>query len=354
MKPPVFQYHPIPVDPPVLKKRLYAINLDRVEDPTLGLLFRDQRDELDRQLNMLADRNTRRFLFGSIQLYGKVEDKLLDAARTILEATQFHTSSEDSRGLVTASMFAERAQRELSHLFQSQPEMTSEVQITDRISGIMVNRGKLLIGTTFRCPTSRVEALIQHEIGTHVVTYWNGLNQRFNLMSSGLAGYDELQEGLAVLAEYLVGGLNYARLRLLAGRVMAAHLLEQGANFVETYFKLWNGYNFRRRTAYVITSRVFRSGGLTKDAIYLRGLTYLLKHFSKSNDLASLYVGKIAKQHLPIIEELQHRQVVTAPRLLPSFFHLPGTQLRLKRLSFGLEPLDLITKKTKKSTKPIQ
>ena len=36
-----------------------------------------------------------------------------------------------------------------------------------------------------------------------------------------MAGYEELQEGLAVLAEYLVGGLNRTRMQQLAARVLA-------------------------------------------------------------------------------------------------------------------------------------
>ena len=39
------------------------------------------------------------------------------------------------------------------------------------------------------------------------------------MFCSGLAGYEGMQEGLAVLAEYLVGGMTAARLRLIAARV---------------------------------------------------------------------------------------------------------------------------------------
>ena len=45
------------------------------------------------------------------------------------------------------------------------------------------------------------------------------------------AGSDELQEGLAVLSEYLVGGLSPPRFRLLAGRVIAAQMLIKGSSF---------------------------------------------------------------------------------------------------------------------------
>ena len=66
---------------------------------------------------------------------------------------------------------------------------------------------------------ARVGASLQHEVGTHLVTYYNGLEQPLRLLHVGLAGYDETQEGLAVLAEYLVGGLSRSRLRTLAERV---------------------------------------------------------------------------------------------------------------------------------------
>ena len=84
----------------------------------------------------------------------------------------------------------------------------------------MVSNGNLFIGKRVKIPESRAEALIQHEVGTHVLTYINGKNQPFQQLYCGLSGCDELQEGLAVLSEYLVGGLSPPRLRLLAGRVI--------------------------------------------------------------------------------------------------------------------------------------
>ena len=145
-----------------------------------------------------------------------------------------------------------------------------------------------------RIPSSRVEALIQHEVGTHVLTYHNGRAQRLRHLYTGFAGYDALQEGLAVLAEYLVGGLSRPRLRLLAARVVAAHLMIDGASFVETFRTLDRTYDFAQRTAFVVTMRTYRSGGLTKDAVYLRGLRQILDYLAGGGDLEPLFVGKIA------------------------------------------------------------
>ncbi len=124
----------------------------------------------------------------------------------------------------------------------------------------------------------RSEALLAHEVGTHLVTYYNGREQPFQQLYSGLAGYEELQEGLAVLSEYLVGGLSRARMRQLAGRVVAVRLLTDGATFVDTFRTLDQDWGFAQPMAYQITMRVFRGGGLTKDAVYLRGLQSILRY----------------------------------------------------------------------------
>ena len=113
-----------------------------------------------------------------------------------------------------------------------------------------------------------------------------------------------------MLAEYLVGGLSRPRLRLLAGRVLAAQTLIDGASFVETFRELNKRYGFKQRTAFTMTVRIYRGGGLTKDAVYLRGLADVLKYIGEGGNLEPLFVGKIAANHLPIIQELQYRQIL--------------------------------------------
>ena len=52
----------------LLKRRLMKIATERVDDPTLGHVLRQTQDELDRQITMLSDIGTRRFLPGSGRL----------------------------------------------------------------------------------------------------------------------------------------------------------------------------------------------------------------------------------------------------------------------------------------------
>jgi hypothetical protein len=82
---PTFHYRPLAVDPDLLKRALYAVPLERVEDPTLEGMFRAQRQALDRQVSLLEDRGSDAFLPTSIQLFGAVDDDLLGRAETLLQ-----------------------------------------------------------------------------------------------------------------------------------------------------------------------------------------------------------------------------------------------------------------------------
>ena len=336
-RPPTFRYRPLPVDPDVLKRHLYAVPLERVEDPTLDLLFRQKRRELDRKLTMLLDRNTPAFLLGSQQLFGTVDDEEQNHARSLLEGLPRRTRSRQGGGALRAEAVLERAREEIEAYRRAFPDFTAKATIREEIgAGLMVSFDALLIGPETRIPPGRVQALLDHEVGTHLVTYFNGSVQPLEHLRLGLAGYEELQEGLAVLAEHLSGGLTPARLRVLAARVMAVGMLVRGATFIDTFRTLNRAYGFDQYTAYTITLRVHRSGGLTKDAVYLRGLLKVLDHLREGGDLEPLLVGKIAADHIPVIKELRHRGVLRPPALIPRYLRRPEASERLERIRSGV------------------
>ena len=73
---PDFYYRPIKSDPALLKRRLWRIPIEDLEDPTLARLFREKRNELDIQLTMLSNFETPAYMYGGIQLYGNIDDNL--------------------------------------------------------------------------------------------------------------------------------------------------------------------------------------------------------------------------------------------------------------------------------------
>lgn len=340
-RPPEFLYRPRTVAPGRIKRRLFRLPLERIEDPTLVRILLAKRDELDRQITLLADRNTPRFLPGSRALFGDVEPELAALADELLAGID-HDGRPAEAEWLDAEAFANRAREELAWYRRRDRRLRSGVEVREDIAGILVSHGRFLIGRSARVSRSRVAAALAHEIGTHVLTWHNGRHQPFRELQEGMAGYEPLQEGLAVLAEYLVGGLEAARLRQLAGRVKAVQLICEGADFVTTFRTLHREYGFGARSAWMMTMRTFRGGGYTKDAVYLRGLQRLLQRLAEGVDLAGLYVGKLADAWLPYVEELRWRTIVQPPAILPRFFELPEATPRLRRLTAGLRVPQLL------------
>jgi uncharacterized protein (TIGR02421 family) len=341
---PVFRYRLIPVDPEAELRRLYNLRIDRIEDPTLAYLFRDKREELARMLSMLRDRGRRDFCYSSMQVYGTVDDCLLDAASALLETTADAAGPDPDERTVDATDFARHARQEFDFLRRQYPDFHSDIVIREDVSGMLVSNGKLFIEADSRIPQRRVRPLIQHEVGTHILTAQNGKAQPLQLLSCGVPGYESLQEGLAVLAEYLVDGLTAARLRLLAGRVVGVHCMLAGHSFAECFALLHEEQQFSPHLAFRMTMRIYRSGGLTKDAIYLRGLLELLDYLRQGRDLEALLIGKIRVDYIPVVQELIHRRILTEPPLRPRYLveQTPAFTRKMARLRDGATPQDLI------------
>lgn len=347
-KQPEFHYRPLPFDPGRMKHRLWGIRPERVEDPTLYYLFRDVQVDLDRRLSLVSEIGTPAFLQTGVQLFGSVDADLADTAERILRACPPRPPRKRAPRL-TADEFAGLAASEILCYREEHPHFGVMPQVrSDIYAGIMVSRGHILVGAQASVPLDRADALIQHEIGTHVVTHYNGGIQRLKLMRSGLPGYDETQEGLAVLAEYLVGGLDTDRRRVLAGRALAVRSLLDGAGFVET-FRMLVGRGFTQRSAFTITTRVHRGGGLPKDAMYLRGLLGIVDYVVSGHDLDRLFLGKFALVHMPVVEELLMRQVLSPPLALPRYLSRPDSAVRLARLRDDATSFDLTRGKRRRT-----
>lgn len=339
-KSPSFNYRLIALDPEQKKRKLYDLQIDRVEDPTLAYILRDKRLEIEKQLTMLEERGTDNFRYVGESLYGKIDAEVIQAAKKILSKFPKGVDPEEMERF-NCHEFAERAQKDIDYYQEKFPKLKLSFNIRKDVAGIMVSKTKLMISDQFSLDTRRCDALIQHEVGTHILTYCNGRSQPLHQMYAGFAGYDQLQEGLAVLAEYLVEGLTINRLRLLAGRVLAAESMIHGADFIETFNKLRLKHHFPEGVAYYITMRIYRGGGLTKDAVYLAGVMNVIEYIKNDGNLETLYAGKFNINHVELIEELIHRSVLNKP-VLPRFMERDSVKKRLQKLSDGLDVTELL------------
>ncbi|MFC2149196.1 flavohemoglobin expression-modulating QEGLA motif protein [Candidatus Auribacterota bacterium] len=341
---PDFYYRPLPVDPVLLKRQLYNIPIERVEDPALEHLFREKQAEINHYLTMLMFRETRKYLYGSIQLYGTVDRGLLRLAHRILKTYPQEKRRRDVRE-VCAREFRKLVLTQIRKYGFKDHALPARVHVSDDISGMVVVKGSLYIDSGIRLRHERVNALIQHEVSTHLLTYYNALEQPFRLLRSGFAGYEELQEGIGVISEFMTGGLTQGRLRVLAGRVIAADSVIAGASFTETFRLLCGTYGFTDRKAFDISMRVHRSGGLTKDCIYLRGLVKLLDYFKSGEDITPLLIGKYGFSNIPLVKELIYRNIIKMPARMPFYMEDAEAKKRLEFLRSGITVFDLVMKK---------
>jgi len=331
---PSFRYRPLTVDPDAVKRRLYRLDFSRLEDPLLERLFTDKRHEIDAQLTMLATRNTPSFRPASMFLYGAVSAQLLEDARGILKLTK----ARAPRGkTVDASDVASAARELIGSYSREDAFFDASVKVRDDVSGLMVSGNRLLVGSATLMQAARLDALLAHEVSTHLLTYVNGTAQGLSIFRAGLAKYEGIQEGLGVFAEWAVGGLSFTRLRLLAARVVAVDAMQRGAEFMDTYRLLRRDLGFSIAGAFSIATRVHRSGGLAKDAIYLEGFRSIVDYVASGGALAPFWLGKIARTDVPAIEELLQRGLVHAPTFLPSYLERADAKSRIGRLRSNID-----------------
>ncbi len=334
---PEFVYRDLP-DLAALGDELGAINPEEATDPVLVHMIRGMHRELERRIELLAARNTDRFLLAAVEKWGHVDQTLIELAERVLEDVSPGSPADE---YVHAHELAGMATIELDHYRKAFPELATLVHVSELVPGVMVENGDLFISTETSISADRVTQLLHHEIGVHVLTFVNGSVQPIRMLSLGLDGYEETQEALGVLAEYLGGGLRPKRLRAFALRVMAAQSVSRRDSFART-FELMMSLGAGRNRAFNTTMRAHRSGGMTKDALYLGGTIRLLAFIREGGDLDALLVGKISLADEPLVLDLLERNVLVEPPLRPRFLDSDQAAERLARIEDGADVLELV------------
>jgi uncharacterized protein (TIGR02421 family) len=329
---PKFEYRPIP-DLAPYHRQLEAIDVDATRHPTLRHLFSALRRDLELRIDMLEVRGGNRFHEAGIELFGHVESDLEEIASAILTT---HGPDGSNGRSIAGEALARRFAAELDYYRALDPSIASIVQLRDDTTSLLVSNGDLFIGSSVRMREDDVAKLAHHEVGVHILTHVNGSAQPLSVLGTGLAHYDELQEALGLIAEYLVGGLPPRRLRVLAARVVAAAHLGDDDDFAATFGRL-RDLSLTPGASFATTMRVRRSGGLTKDAIYLRGLGRLVEHLGAGGRLEPLFVGKASLEDMPLLQDLIDRGQLKQPKLLPRLLQMESARERLRGLQRGLD-----------------
>lgn len=330
-----YHYRLLPLDPDILKRKLYNLRIDEIDDPAIAFLFDEKREEIDQQLTMLKERGSKNFFYSSVRLYQGLDKNIVAEAKMILGNILENTFQEKIKTL-DANAFRKLAEDEFDFFRTQAPGFSSNIYIREDVNIMMVSKGELYLPADYTLTETEASALIQHEVGTHALTYYNGSQQPLTQLSQGLADYDSLQEGIAVISEYLINGLTGNRLRTLAGRVIAGEALLNGAEFKEVFNLLHTTYGFSKEPAFNITSRIFQGGGFLKDIIYLKGLVELRDYLIEGGDLEFLLAGKFALKHIPMIKDLTDRGLLQRPKIKPRYLNEAGFEERMNNLRQGI------------------
>lgn len=335
---PRLQYPDIPASLAGLRQTLRQLPVEKVELPLVRALLLEKQRELERQLELILMRETEGFVAVSLELFGGADPSLSKVARTILQTVHSQDDPEESAGC--EDMVA-AAQLELESYRKIAPELKATVKVLDDLSSMMmVHLGHFEVARSVRLAPARIQPLIAHEVGTHVLTRFNGQQQSLKQLEVGLAHYDALQEGLGTLAEYLAGYLPARRLRVIAARVIASDLAVERRGLLEIFSILHEEHGLPESDAFDVAVRACRGGGLTKDSVYLKGLRDLLVYLADGGDLTFLHLGKFALEQRLIIKELLEEGWVVPPRLIPRHLETEQGRARLKRLrSLPIESL---------------
>ncbi len=207
------------------------------------------------------------------------------------------------------------------------------VVLTDRIISKISISGKtrtVYVNSGLNYTVEEVPRLEVHEVEVHVYRGANGEKQPFNIFREGLAGYNETEEGLAIIAEDVSGCLEIdtRQMKLYAGRHLGVDYSLKGS-FREAFIKLREF--FPDYLAYRLTERAKRGledtsskGGFTRDIHYISGSQKMRKYIANGGILSILYVGKVGLGDVDTISRLIRKGELMQPLFLPEFIGEDG------------------------------
>jgi uncharacterized protein (TIGR02421 family) len=313
---PEFTYQQLKLDPYQFKEELYRLPTDDIRDAGIQQLYRHTINTFTDKIDLLVSIGTDQFIYNSLRYYGEPKEQDLSNARFLLYAPEIE-GTEKLPIYDTDQMIEIFTKAALEHGIECKVDTSKRLVANAMVDGA---RKTLLIRHGVKVTATELQALIHHELGVHMVTTVNAHEQPLKILSLGLPGNTLAQEGLAILSEYISGSMTLNRLKILALRVVAVEIMIRYGDFRKTFKVLKDDYGMSQEKAFLLTARVHRGGGLTKDHLYLRGLREALQLY-RAADITNLFIGKTGFASLPLIDELIARGTLHKPKLRPMFLN---------------------------------
>lgn len=321
---PTFKYEPVKINPYRLKQKLLSIPLQKIQDISIRNLYEAVVNSYFDKIDMIGSLNTNKFLYNSLRYFGRPSKKDLVNASYLLHLPEIPGEAKNEPAFDA---------KDAMKVFQKALDdynISANIELNNKvISQVMVINSKQSIQFQPSAKFKRKElrALIEHEIGVHMVTTMNSISQKLKIFNLGLPVNTLTQEGLAILAEYLSGNINLKRLKKLALRVIVVDMMCSGADFIECFDALTEEYQVEENDAFNIVTRIFRGGGFTKDYLYLSGFVKIFRLWEEEQDLTPLLVGKTSLPFYNTIEEMIGREMIAPPKYITKSFVSPKAEM---------------------------
>jgi uncharacterized protein (TIGR02421 family) len=298
---PKFNYNDMDID---FEKDIRAIKGLKFESSIMDLILKEYSKELYNYLMMFKYRGDEKFTSYSIKIYGRPDSSLIKIARQFLNV-------DTKKIYVLESKYDSEETVDRFKKILVKSNFNWEVALKKTIANASVNPSKKMMvvkkGKHFN--KSQFKRLVAHEIFTHILRAECGSLQPYKIFSTGLAGYESTEEGLALYKEKKTGNLTSSLLKGYAGRVIAIniglkHSFRNTFNFLRKYYgkeKSWT-LTVRVKRGLINTSK---AGGFTKDLIYLKGYLEILDFLKKHNGIKTLHYGKIGIHHVKLIPKIK-------------------------------------------------
>lgn len=301
---PVYRYPKIKFDGFKLHRLFFSQRLEKIEDDDIRQLYEDIVYDHSGLIECIETIGQgKKFYYNSLKSFGSPNDRDIDNAEFILR----FDDSEFNQDMLP--MYDSREAKDYFMEFSKRYDFDFEILFSPHISAAAMVRNNtqtLVLRKNHKFSKNQLEVLANHEIGVHLVTSFNAVEQPLKIFSNGIPNNVETQEGLAVYSEYMSGCLTLTRLKELSYRVIAVDTLRRGYSFSDTFDLLFNQHKLNRDKAFSITQRVHRGGGFTKDHLYLRGLKRIYKYAKSGGDLDPLLIGKMSLEYIDTVRKLQN------------------------------------------------
>ncbi len=305
---PMFKYMSISFNYKTVEKNLLTLqkNFKKLKHPlSISYIQRINFDLSIIHFLKARSNNIQNYNFLLTSLYGIPSDEFYKKVKDITKTINVYSLQKKENNFLDSKqvkeIFFKRLQeRNIINWKILLDEIPSKISVNTLNKTIKINKYQ-----TFS--SLKVKSLIEHEIGTHILRYENGLKQKYKIFRYGFPNYLQTEEGLAILSEHKNNLLSNDDMLVYCCRVIGSYFSNQ-KNFYEL-FNIINSYTDDLDLSFTITTRIKRGlidtslyGGYTKDQVYLAGF-FQLKNFDNET-LKKLYCGKIGFKDIKVTNSL--------------------------------------------------